>query len=134
MGTGYVTLDEWAYKEALYGPQPSDFSAEFDASFVQQPTPDGSLPPWGWANLTERPEHPPYSKLWPRFGYPQTPLGLLLWKDGTVKATGSFYDNDYLTCDDAILGGHLWIVPEDSWQAQVMRDAGYPLIECEPIP
>lgn len=85
-------------------------------------------------DLTERPKYPPFSKLWSRFLYPQTPVGLLLWKDGTVTQVSSFYDNGFLTCDDAILGGHKWATPDTSWQAQVLADAGYTLIECEPLP
>ena len=80
---------------------------------------------------TKRPEHPPYSKLWGYVKYPTTPAGMLLWEDGTVKVVDTFYDGGYLTCDDAILGGHLWYTRSDSWQAQVLAAAGYSLVDDE---
>ncbi len=69
--------------------------------------------------------------MWGSFHYPQTPAGLLLWKDGTVKLVDSLYEQGFLTCDDAILGGYIWYTPEDSWQAQVLAAAGYTLIPHE---
>lgn len=79
----------------------------------------------------QRPSHPPYSPLWRQFRYPLSKIAVLLWKDGTVKQVDSLYDPGFLTCDDKILGGYDWSTPDDSWQAQVMADAGYTLVAYE---
>lgn len=114
-----------------------EFSDEFD-----KPQPESEPEPatglvtlaedqWTLYTLAERPEHPPYNKLWRFYKYNPTPMGLLLWKTGEVKQVMSFYDNGMLTCDDNILGGRVWYAPADSWQAQVLTAAGYTLTPYE---
>lgn len=128
---GYVTLDESVYRNLQFGDR-GDFDYEqYDSSYVQPVAGPDDVPPYGWTDLTKRPEHPPYSKLWGSFLYPLTPLGMFLWKDGTVRITNTWFSDDYLTADDHILGGHIWFTPDDSWQAQVLTDAGYPLVPHE---
>jgi hypothetical protein len=61
-----------------------------------------------------------------------------------VKATDSWYtdhslnpqalspgDPAYDGADAMILGGHLWYDWLSSWQAQVLKNAGYPLVTYE---
>lgn len=82
-------------------------------------------------NQHSRPQHPPYPSLWRRFQYPQTPKALLLWKTGEVKPVDSLHTEDFLTCDACILGGYKWRTEADSWEAAVLRDAGYTLVDIE---
>lgn len=110
------------------------FNKSFNDAFQVDDVRYVTVEPNVFLRATERPEYPPYSKLWERYAYPLSPVGLLLWQTGEVKQVASFYDSDYLYCDDAILGGHKWAVRDDSWQAQVLQNAGFTLIECEPLP
>jgi len=103
------------------------FSEDFQVDEIRYVTVDLNM----YFDLAPRPTHPPYSPLWERFQYPVTPAGLLLFTDGRVKIVDTFYDPDYLAADDRILGGHGWHTRDDSWQAQVLTDAGYTLIDYE---
>lgn len=79
-----------------------------------------------------RPGHPPYPPLWRRFQYPRTPKALLLWKTGEVKPVDSLHTEGFLTCDACILGGYKWWTEKGSWEATVLENAGYTLVEIEP--
>lgn len=103
----------------------SAFSDAFQVDEVRLVTVDPGI----LFDLAPRPSHPPYSPLWGRFQYPVTPAGLLLFRDGRVKVVDSFYDSEYIAADDRILGGYGWYTRDDSWQAQVLADAGYTLID-----
>lgn len=122
--TYYVTLDERVYDVAS-GATRGEFSNDYSSDFTVPPI--ENLPPWGRIDRTQRPEHP----LWRRVLYPVTPVGLLLYTDGTVKATTTFEIDEWLEADDRILGGHVWYARNDSWQAQVLEAAGYPLRRYE---
>lgn len=99
-----------------------DFSDEFETDDTYFVTVDV-----GVVDRTQRPKHP----LWRRMPYPVTPVGLLLYTDGTVKATTTFEIDEWLEADDRILGGHVWYARNDSWQAQVLETAGYLLRRYE---
>ena len=90
-----------------------------------------TVQPGRYEDQTKRPQHPPYSRLWSYYRYPETPVALMLWKSGKVKETFTLYDSDYLDCDQVILGGYTFYTTEDSWQAQVLTAAGYDLVDYE---
>ena len=119
-----------------------DFSDEFDsdrpnvvyagqqeAGFPQGGESTQGIAPYGFM----RPERP-RARLWSRVAFPLIPMGLLLWQDGRTKLVASFSDPDVLSCDMAILGGNKFYAKSDSWQAQVMIAAGYPMVEIEGEP
>ena len=108
----------------------SAFSEDFQVDEVRLVTVDLNM----YFDLAPRPPHPPYSPLWGRFQYPLTPAGMLLFKDGRVKIVDTFFDPDFAQADDAVLGGHVWYTRDDSWQAQVLSDVGYTLIDYEGAP
>ena len=59
----------------------------------------------------------------------RTEAGLLLWRDGRVQIVREWpIESD---ADAMIGGGHEWQGAENSWEAQVLRDAGFTL---EPVP
>lgn len=105
----------------------SAFSEDFQVDEVRYVTVDLNM----YFDLAPRPPHPPHSPLWQRFKYPLTPAGLLLFKDGRVKVVDTFFDPEYADADDAVLGGHVWACRDDSWQAQVLYNAGYTLLDSE---
>lgn len=76
-----------------------------------------------------RPNHP----LWRRYGYPNTPVGLLLYQSGTVQVVQSFDLNAVLAADDYIAGGHRVIIDPNSWQAAVLVANGYVLMPYEGV-
>lgn len=107
---------------------PGEFSpASFSDDFRTDTTYYNVTVDVGCVDRTRRPEHP----LWRRVLYPVTPVGLLLYQDGTVKVTDTFETDEWLTADDRILGGHIWYASNDSWQAQVLEAAGYTLRRYE---
>jgi hypothetical protein len=69
--------------------------------------------------------------LWQHFAHPKTQIGLYLYRDGTVLQTTQWDAYQIQAADDWIAGGHVWYGGADSWQAQVLRDAGYTLIPVE---
>lgn len=95
------------------------FSSEFFTS-----TSDPDLPSMAFRR-TQRPKKP----LWRDTAYPVAPSALLLWQDGTVKQVTTLTDPDFLTCDDAVMGGTLFIRKADAWQVQVLEAAGYRMSE-----
>lgn len=105
--------------------QNNEFTQDFNEDFVRVQ----GLAPYGFM----RPERP-RSRLWSRVAFPLIPMGLLLWQDGRTKLISSFSDPDVLSCDMAILGGNKFYAKSDSWQAQVMIAAGYPMVEIEGEP
>lgn len=113
------------------GEYDGEFSCEFGEEFASGCEPLVTLAPIGLAQA-ERPKHPPYSRLWRRFAYPLTPAAILLWQTGEVKAVEAMTDES-LTADDIIMGGHVWVAPRSSWQAQVLEAAGYTLIPYEGV-
>jgi hypothetical protein len=121
----FVTLDERLYDVQTGAFDPRVFGTAFTVPENM------SIPKWGRLDLAVRPESPPHSRLWGRFQYPLTPCGLFLWKDGTVILTDTWYSDHFLTADDKILGGYIWFTPHDSWQAEVLTAAGYPLRRYE---
>lgn len=127
----YVTIDDRIYSALQFGARGAYDSSMFAPSYVPQPVPEGQYAPYGWLDLTERPKPPAYSRLWSRFLYPLTPIGIFLWQSGDVRITDSWYSDMFLSADDRILGGHRWYALSSSWQAQVLTDAGYPLTRYE---
>lgn len=103
----------------------SEFTQDFSDDFIGVQT----IAPYGFM-MPERPR----SRLWSRVAFPLIPMGLLLWQDGRTKLVASFSDPDVLSCDMAILGGNKFYAKSDSWQAQVMIAAGYPMVEIEGEP
>ncbi len=104
-----------------------NYSPAFQVDLVTYVTVDLGL----YLDLADRPQPPKYSRLWSRFQYPVTPVGVLLWRDGTVKVVDTFLTDETLTADDIILGGHDWYTRDNSWQADVLRAAGYTLTAHE---
>lgn len=121
-GGGFDTVDS---------PVDGEFSCQFSDEFALGCEPLVTIAPIGLAQA-ERPKHPPYSRLWRKFAYPLTPAAVLLWQTGEVKALGAMTD-EWLTADDIIMGGHQWSTPRSSWQAQVLRAAGFTLIPLDEI-
>lgn len=69
----------------------------------------------------------PNRRLWKRFHYPRTQVGLLLWRTGRVEVVTDFAIPDFLTADVAVPNAGGYVIPSDSWQAEVLRNAGYTL-------
>lgn len=99
-----------------YGDFSDEFSEDFDIA--------GDRVKFSYRHIAR-----PRERLWRKFAYPLAPNALLLWRDGRVKRAVTLTDPDIVNCDDVILGGHLFLTAEGSWQAQVLEDAGYPLME-----
>ena len=113
-GVTLLTIDMTPY--ISYGEFGDEFMDEFDVDIERAP--------FSFRRI-KRPDH----RLWSRVQYPLAPNALLLWQDGRVKRAVTLTDPDIVNCDDVILGGHLFLTAEGSWQAQVLEDAGYPLME-----
>lgn len=141
----YVTIDYERFQIRL-GPFNRAFDRSFDRGGHYRPWKapfDHAFGPkqkwevlrfWGFMDDQPRPRHP----LWRKFHYPHTPMGVLLWKPrhnhpGRVHVVSSFHTDDFLKADDYILGGHLWFTEKDSWQAEAMEAAGFPLIPFFPL-
>lgn len=68
-----------------------------------------------------------------RRALPRTQKGLLIWRDGRVLEVTSWYPRGlYDDADDHIAGGAIWVAASTSWQANVLRDAGYTLVPVNP--
>ena len=113
-GVTLLTVDMTPY--ISYGEFGDEFMDEFDVDIERAP--------FSFRKIA-RPDHP----LWRKYQFTLAPNALLLWEDGTVKRVTTLTDPDILECDDVVLGGHLFVTPEGSWQAQVLEAAGYPLME-----
>lgn len=72
-----------------------------------------------------------HDPLWKHYAHPKTQIGLYLFRDGTVLQTTVWDAYQIRAADDWIAGGHVWYGGVDSWQAQVLRDAGYTLTVVE---
>lgn len=79
-----------------------------------------------------RPQPPPGANhLWQRFHYPESQLGLLLYRDGRVVETASVETWEAILADDVIAAGHVWTGTTADWQYGVLVAAGY-IIEGGP--
>lgn len=81
-----------------------------------------------------RPEVEGVSKrMWRIYAFAESLLEILLWRDGRTMETTTLYVEEYKTCDGTARHGMRF--PDDAWQVQVLRDAGYTLVTCpESIP
>jgi hypothetical protein len=68
--------------------------------------------------------------LWYHFSYPFTQTALLLFTDGRVIPTFTLEGPLYRSADAVAGGGYQSIYPSDSWEVDVLTDAGYTL---EPV-
>jgi hypothetical protein len=72
-------------------------------------------------------DHPrPRKPLWERFAYPQTRLGLLVWRDGTVLETDTLERVEEYGADLVISG--VWYGQSTDWPVAVLTAAGYTLV------
>lgn len=71
----------------------------------------------------------PRKYLWPRYRYPYTQVGLLVWRSGRVEVVTNFSTPEFLDADLRIVSPSTYEMDTDSWQANVLRDAGYELEE-----
>ena len=70
--------------------------------------------------------------LWKRFFYQPMPLGLLLFKDDhRIKLVANFTDPEYVSADDAIMGGHLFIAPSTCWQVALLQEWGFSVVQAQ---
>lgn len=78
----------------------------------------------------DRPQPPPgENMLWRRYAYPETQVGLLLFKDGRVVRVASIIGWEASGADDVVAAGYVWKGNETDWQYQVLLEAGYSFIE-----
>lgn len=71
----------------------------------------------------------PRDYLWGRFHYPETLCEILLWRDGTTVVVNALGGAIYDSADYHVHSG--WVGRYDSWQARVLRQAGFPLVVCD---
>lgn len=82
----------------------------------------------------ERPLPPKVSPLWMRVLPVPTQVGLLLYRDGTVVETTTWFDDRYLTADAHIAGGTVAQFDPADWQVAVLEAAGYILLSDDDVP
>lgn len=101
-----------------------EFSGEYGDEFAGGGESGGGLP----IIPMLRPRRPKEG-LWKRLAHPLTPYALLLHMDGSVLTASSMTDPRIHDADHVIIGGTLFISDDTSWQAVVLRAAGFQLKE-----
>lgn len=78
-----------------------------------------------------RPEVEGVSKrMWRIYAFAESLWEILLWRDGRTMETSTLYVEEYKTCEGTARHGSVF--DSDDWQYQVLVDAGYTLVECQP--